>query len=401
MAPNGEWDVLGWRWGVGLPIELFDVDHIVATLAASPGAQIDQMVLGHAGEPVKVMDVVRALCRSGGFFPGTGPTGLFRFARLRMANVSDVATATTVTPLPYTLEWVPREGEGIDVLRGVVGELPWDDGEPYEVNVIGDRELDPPNSLRSALFSKIKGAELDLPYRAKPEDSAADFVSMTTFRALGAPTVRVLVATGSGHGHGDFVKLGDPELADKWFVDSEGTLIDFNSDARWYGLVVGHGRNIGNGTTALTVLMTNWVLNAFPRLRAPSAEVASVASATYTVNNKFSTDDAYQFTNGDKVELWRPDGVRRSGTAASPDVQTVNAAPVEGSGELVLDAAFTTAAQAGDIIRLAHLDDVNGFPETGNSNKISGYLAYVFLADTAETLGPNDIAGHIYGAGQI
>jgi len=78
-----------------------------------------------------------------------------------------------------------------------------------------------------------------------------------------------------------------------------------------------------------------------------------------------------------------------------------------GTNTLTLDAAFTTTPTAGDIIRLAHLDDSNGYPEDGhagvsiNGVTVSCGLAYVYLADTAETISPNDVNGHIYATGQL
>lgn len=409
---NGDYDVLGFQWGLGIPITFFDATSISDLIDASPNAVIDRMVLGWDGERVDWMPVVRNLLRARGFFLGHDEQGRIIFARLRMPSIADLCGNSAVNPIPRELRWQPAEGEGVDQLRGRIGRLPWFDGQPYEANVLGDTELlRPASSFRQGVFGEVKSAELDLPYLA-PKTSKAELgelISLTAFRGQGAPRITIRVNS-STFAIGDMVKVADPQLRDKWFHDPDGNLVTPDDSVRWFGQIVGMQQNLRDSTHTLTILLTNYFGSQFARYRAPSGEIAALFQAGGASTNeyvisatKFYTSDqpATAFTAGDKVELWTAQGTRRSGTAASPDVRTIQASPSLTS-VVKLDSDFTTTAQVGDILRLAKLDDASGYPEDGNplvvidGVTIDCALAYTFLADTSETLATSDIAGHIY-----
>lgn len=407
-SANGDYDVFGWHWGLGMPIEWFAASDISTLLGRTAHSQIDQMVLGWDGEEVNVWEVAQNALRCRGLFIGSDSQGRITFARLKLANIGDKSAADTINPIPPVLKWRPAEGEGIDQIRGRIGETPWDDGQPYQANTLGDTALlNPPDSLRAGLFNEVRAFTLDLPYLqpVDEERESGDLISITAFRGQGAPRVTVR-GNEADYAIGDIVQIGDPQLVGSWFVDPDNNEVTPDGSARWYGQVVGIHRQTKSSAVDLTVLMTNWFVGKFARFRAPSGQVASVSSNVYTLTSgTFSgDDDADTFNVGDKVELWRPDGVRRSGSAASPDVQEITSI---GTDSLTLDAAFSTSAVAGDIIRLAQLDDSDGYPENGHAGvsvdgiSITDDLAYVFLADTAETINPNDDDAHIYALGQI
>lgn len=403
---NGPYDVFGPNWGLGLPISWFAADDIAALLsdALTQASTFDQLVEGWDGEPVDVMKLVRKVLRSRGYFLGYDQQGRGTIARARLADVTDIATATTVTPIPRTLRRVPAVGDGVDRVAGTYGKTPWFDGDRIEVNLLSDYDtLEAPNSLRAGIFADESVLELDLSCLA-PRDLHQENYDLTAFvamRGLALDTLYIRANDPGSIATGDILKVGDPGLRSAWFTDKDGNLIEVDSSARWYGQVVGFQRKPLDGSIDLELVMN---LNEFARLRAPSAVVASVATNVYTCdsNNFLGPDgggtDVEQFTVGDKCEVWTEDGVRRSGTAASPDVQEITAI---GTNTLTMDAAWTTAPSAGDIIRLAHLDDVDGYPESGNTSKINGYLAYVYAADDTDDLGPNDIDAHIYSYGVL
>lgn len=405
VGANGAYDVLGRHWGLGLPIALFDTAFIAAEVARTLGVVVDQMVLGWDGKPVQVWEVVKSLCVSGAFFPGRDSQGRIRFARMRMATIADSCNSTAVSPIPYTLRWKPSEGEGVDQLRGTIGKLPWNDGQPYEANVLGDTELlESPSSIRAGLFSETRSTTLDLPYLTpiSDEGEAGEVVVRTAFQGQGIPMVSIRVHSGT-IGTGDVVEIGDPKLETPWFVDANGQPATPDGSAKWFGQVVGIDPDLGERTAVITLLMTNYYINAFARFRAPSGQVSTHSVAGKTITFTASTfgelNSAQAFSVGDKVELWRPDGRRRSGTKASPDVREITAI---GTTTITLDTFFDAEPTAGDIVRLAHLDTVDGYPVAGHSGVVvSGQavpcdLAYVYAADAAETISPTDAAGHVY-----
>lgn len=414
---NGDYDIFGPHWGLGLPIAWFDTTAITTTLLGSPddaSVVIDQLVLGWDGEAHEAWEVIRSLLRAKGYFPGYTAEGKVTFARARLATVLDTATSTTVTPIPYTLRLVPGEGDGVDRVVATYGKTPWFDGDRIEVNALSDADaLEPPNSLRAGIFASRNSLELDMSVLAPVdlEDEGFNLVSYVAMRGLGLPMLYIRATDPGTIAIGDIVKVGDPGLRTSWFVDADGALVEVDTSARWYGQVVGFKRDLLDGSIDLELAMNS---AEFARVRAPSAVVVSVATATYTVqNNVFKGPlgggtDVEQFTVGDLVELWTEDGTRRSGTAVSPDVQEITGI---GTDTLTLDAAFTTAAQAGDIIRLAHLSTADGYTETGVGTvgwdlsgpaaaiTLASYLPWVYGADAARTLGPNNLDAHIYGFG--
>ena len=206
-----------------------------------------------------------------------------------------------------------------------------------------------------------------------------------------------------GFAHGEFVRVADPGTTEPYFRDLDGVPVRATDVARWYGMVVGKAPESRPGVTGLTVLMTNFLVEDWVRLRAPAAQCTGAnTGASYPVGLSFNLlelDDAAWFEVGQPVELWRPDGVRRSGTSGAHDIQIIDSIT---ANTLVMDGAFTTAAQAGDIIRLAPLNDsISGSAEDGSDLPYVGYVAFVFACAVDGTLGPNDLSGHIYGTGQI
>jgi hypothetical protein len=403
MAGNGDYDIFGPQWGLGLPIGWFDTTSISALLDAplAGGAKIDQLVLGWDGESVDCWEACRMMLRAKGFFPGYSAEGKLTFARARLASVLDIGN-TTVAPLPRTLREESAEGDGIDRLVAIVGKTPWFDGDRIEVNLRSDADvLDPPNSLRNGIFASKNAVELDLSVLAPAdlESAAYQLQAYVAMRGLALTRIYVRANDPGTIDLGDIVKLGDPNLQTSWFTDIDGNRVEIDASARWYGQVLGFKRNLMDGTIDLELRMNT---DEFARVRAPAAVVASDASNVYTCTNTFGGPlgggtDTEQFTAGDEVELWTPDGTRRSGTAASPDVQYVTST---GTNTITLDAAFTTTPTAGDIIRIAHMSDANGFPDS-DSDLVDGYCPYVFAADAARTLGPDDVDAHIYGFGGL
>lgn len=402
---NGPYDVLGPYWGLGLPISWFD-ETAISTLLTAPltgSSVIDQMILGWDGEDVDVWEVVRDLLRPLGYFPGYTAEGKLTFGRARLANVLDTLTATTVTPIPNTLKLVPAAGDGVDRLVATYGATPWFDGDRVEVNVFSDADaLEPPNSLRAGIFADRNVLEMDMRFFAPTSlgEAATGLISFVAMRGLALSTLYIRANDPGTIDIGDIVRVGDPTLRESWFVDADGDPIQIDATARWYGQVVGFRRELMDGSIDLELVMNT---EEFARVRAPSAVISSVASAVYTCEqNNFGGPlgdgtDVEQFQVGDEVEVWSQDGTRVSGTAVSPDVQVITAI---GTNTITLDAAWTTAPSAGDIIRLAHLSTANGFPEA-DSDLVDGYLPYVYSSDDRGLMGPNDIDAHIYGLGII
>jgi len=397
--PNGEWDVFGWSFGCGLPIDWFDVAAIEALLDARETSQsaIDRLVVGWNGEQEDVWPIIQKMLRARGYFIGPTAEGKITFARLRMATVVDADDPTTIAPIPRTLRMQPSEGEGVDRIIGNFEASPWSDGVPFEINILAESDTtEPSNSLRASLFADKTQVELDLSVLTAPEDNAADLVSLAVYRAFGAPLLFIRANDPDNISSGDLLKVSSPNTKKPWFIDADGVLVDAGDEPKWFGQVIGFDRKLLDGSIDLVLLMHNWHHNKFARLRAPSAIIAS-GTTTLTLAAAFSPDgdDAAEFTVDDNVELWQPDGTRRSGTSGAPDVQQITAI---GVNSLTLNAGFTTPPVAGDVLRISNIDD---FPDTGNPAKFASFLAYTYAAELDETLGSNELDSHIYSFGAL
>lgn len=395
--PNGEFDIFGGNWGVGIPAARFDYPAIVALIDATKHVELDQFYAGWDGSEEQAWDLVAMLCREHGFFYGTNTQNKITFAQLRMADIRDAGNSI-VYPIPTDLDQQPSEGEGINQISGEIGATPWSKGVPYSVNVLGARGNSPSSTLRSSTFDGPE-ATLDMTTRLVSgiED---DLISIASNRAYGAPVLTIRVVD-AGFAHGEFVRIGDPGITPAYFRDLDGNEISPEAHPRWFGMVVGKDPDAAAGTTRLTLLLTNWYASRWARLRAPSAQCSDAntgtsypcvpSSLTYMSNPE-------DFEVGMPVELWRPDGVRRSGTSGSHDIQTIASVS---TSEIVLDSAFSTAAQSGDVIRCAPLNDsISGTAEDGSDAPYTGYVAFVFMCADDRTLGPNDLEPHIYATGQ-
>jgi hypothetical protein len=416
---NGPYDVLGPHWGLGMPYSWFDSSSLSALLtgALTKGSAIDQLVLGWDGEEVDAWEAVRTVLRAKGYFPTYTATGLLAFARARLPSVLDLGssdlntTKTSVSPIPYTLRRDPALNEGIDRIVAIVGKTPWFDGDRIEVNTLSDIDaLEPPNSLRQGLFGGNRNElELDLSVLAPRdlETAAYDLVAYAAMRGISSQTIYIRANDPGTIDGGDIIQIGDPGLRENWFRDENGDAIAFDDSAKWFGQVVGFKRNLMDATIDLEVVTSNV---GFTRLRAPSAVFASTpGSNPYTFEAsafgggpKGNGSDAEQFSVDMVVELYNEAGAIASGTVGTPDVQTITA--VSGN-TITLDAAFTTAPIAGDILRLARLGGASatGYPPEGVDVIDGGtdVLAYVWASDDSDTIGQDNDDAHIYGFGAL
>lgn len=397
------YDILGPELGLDCDPEWFDLTDLEATIEATQEIEIDTLIIGWDGEPFSPWAFLEQECRARGMFPVERPTGKISVRIAREAGPAEVlgTAAPTVTALPDTLQWIPSEADGVDIISGRFGELPWRKGRPYSIEMLDWTDPEnpvPQHSRRFGVLAERSVAELDMPTRQSIGLGGEALVGLAAARHIASPAIKIVVED-TGFGHGDFLRLGALDTRGNVLRDTNGETVAVDSSARWVGLCVGKRPFYENETAEIYLKLVNFYLNDFPRFRAPSAVVESVSGGTViTIDaDQFTADDAAEFTTGDPVEVWTRNGQRRSGSAASKDVRTVT---VSDTRELTIPSAFNTAPQAGDIIRLAHLSTASGFPETGNPNLFATEgLPYTYAADASGEIGPNDIEGHRYATG--
>lgn len=400
-----KWDLFVPINGLATDDDWFDDTDITATLDATAGIEIDQYIAGYDGEEIVPWDEFKQLCRAYGFFPAKTNAGQITIKHFRDATIQDVALASSVTAIPFTLEWFPSTADAVDVISGKYGELPWRDGVPYLVqhvkrSTVGDDPV-PARSKRKGLFAQQRELVFDQPTRNAVDQFSSDLAMLAVARSFAAPRIKLKVLD-VGFGHGEFVRIATLPTVKPWIVDNDGTLVRIDTtSAKWIGLVVSKRSNLLEGTADIQLLLTNHGSGRFARYRAPAAVIESFSTTTMTLQqNQFvDTGDGLEFNTGDIVALWSESGFLRS-------TQTKTITGSTAAHSLVMDTAWDVDPVKGDVIRLAELGG-SGYPETGHSNYqagdpidgFDGFLVYTFMADNDDEIGPNNLEGHVYGVG--
>ena len=385
-ADPTNFDVFGPEWGNDDSPDWWDLDDVRATIERTAHLEIDYLLEGWDGTEVRSWEVLKDACLSWGFFPCPTADGRYTIRELRDATVEDVANAPTVRGRPDTLHWQPRRSDSVDVVSGVLGELPWFEGRPYTNRNVDRRGTVPvaTTSRRRGTMAKIKERRRDI--RTIASESLLASMTPRLRPVVAAPRLEI-TADDELFGVGTFVRLESLSARDPWLRDTDGTRVHPSSgDAKWLGLLLGRKQTLERGRADIEMLMTNQD-GRFARLRAPSAVISDGSAApVYAVSPEFSADDAATWKIGNVAEAWSTRGVRRGvrGTVTAIDVD-----------ELTFDTDLQ--AQDGDVIRCAYLG-TGGFPEAGNPNHLDGFLAYTYLGG-AGVVGESALEAHTYGVG--
>lgn len=384
------YDVLGPEWGLAIDPTLFDTSAIDAIVASSPDLEIDRLILGWDGEPVRVMDtIINTLLRPYGFFPTITQAGLLSFARLEPVAI-DIGTAsqsTPLTPVPTALKWRnAREGQFFQA-NAEVGKTPWRDPD----KVIVQRDGSFRDASRRSLFSRNNETSYDFQTVSPSTDRTAviqELISRVVSGKSAAPMVGVTVldsnVTGITYDLGDVITLEAPDIQQAWWIDSSGIRVNLSStNASFIGVIIGREFEIPRLRYSLTLLLLNWSGGELILWRASSAEVVSVATATLTVTQRAfhaSADDTSFFAVGDEVSIWGYDG---SIVDVGPyTVQSLTATTI------VLNTAPT--ASAGNIVRLAR---ANQYSNTAHVSGVTRPWAYFAINGGIASVGDPDVYG--------
>lgn len=391
-----DYNVLGPAWNLGLSTAWFDLTDIKATIERTRHLKIDRLVLGYDGEEVNPWAEFKVWCRTYGLFTCIRSDGRITVREAREAGPEEVFNSPTVTARPHRLHWRPSEGDGVDIISGRYGELPWRRGAPFEVQILDF--TDPANpvpqrSRRSGVLADRNVATIHMPTRSDVGSTAEALNGIAAARQIGAPKLGLRVDD-DGFGHGDFVRLNPLNTDGDVLRDGDGERIAVDDSARWVGVVVMKRPEYEYGRAEIDLHLGNYS-GRFPRFRSATAVIESASTDTMTLEQGVYVeggDDGAEFTVGDKVQIWTSNYARRS-----DEVLTIDAINAH---EIVFTTTPSTAPQPGDKIELAFLNDSTGYPEDGNPALYDG-LAYTFMCDDDNTLGPNDLEGHIFGQGAI
>lgn len=356
---NGDFDVLGVAWGLGLGV--VDITSWAAEIERTPYLAIDHLVLGAGGASVNALQVVQdTLLRPFGYFLAVTVEGLLSTARLGLPTLAAQAAAgagASVYPDgPLALERALGE-QALEVAAQVGGTPGTGDGRAVLLR-------EPSSYTRRSQLGDARRLSYDLqaisPRRLSTvrRGGGALVSALASLLSLGLDTVprlRVRIADHTVTGTaapdlGAWVALSDlGPLQDAWLVDADGERVSDVTGPAWIGMVTGRSWDLSNHTYTLTLLLLGYRTGAYARERAPAAVVFSYNAGTLTIvteDSVFGGDpyDATAFVVGDEVALYE-----RDGRLASFDVRTVTSVSFNA---ITISSAFDTAPSAGRVIGL-------------------------------------------------
>ena len=399
---NTSYDILTERFGLG--IDYLDFTKWTDAIAAYPDLSVDRLLLGWDGESVDVLQEVQAILRVYGFFITVTSTGLLGLARLRLLDIGDVDSVQSTTIYPDgPLQWLRSFGNAAQEVVAIVGGLPWE-----ESSTIVLREAR--RSRRTALLGDARTYDIDLsilsPERVQvsSRESSVLASSLASLLYLGidaAPRLRVRVpdyrmsSTLTSLDLGDIIVIPSVEVEDGWLLDPEGNLVEDGTDVRFYGMLVGRLWDAITHSYTLELVLMNYRVNNYARLRAPAATVdawdgAGLLLTLDGTDYGAGSDPASQFEAGDEVTLWNADGTLYASGFHVVDVPS--------GDELELNAAPSPTPKSGLVLRVAASDVFD------NDSRYSGTkrpFAYAAPADGDFDDVDGDSTSDIYGTNII
>ena len=321
----------------------------------TPGASIDQLVLGWGGADFAPGEEAAKILAGLGVGLGMAQDGRLAAARWRILDLDGLEESAAAPIDPYRdggPAWEDPPASGAALAEVTIGALPWSD--PVRVTVT-DARL----GRRASTLDSSAGSSLDLPYykRSRAPEIARRVAAARSAGAVGLPRVTVRAPDRpAGYDHGAHVALRSLGIESPWLVDpasGEVTELAPGSPAL-AGQIVGRRYVWEAGHYELTLLMTG-ASGSYARRRAPAAVVEDLAAPDVVEIRPAEVGveggDGTAFEVGDEIELcdrWlAPRGP--AGTITSRNNTFLNVTP---------DAALA-GATAGDVIRLAPSADYN------------------------------------------
>ncbi len=356
---NGDFDVLGVAWGLGL--DVVNLESWTKEIERTPYIAIDHLTLGAGGASVNVLQVVQdVLLRPFGYFLAITVEGLLSIARLGLPTLAAQAAAGTGASVypdgPLVLERALGE-QALEVAAQVGGTPGTGDGRAVLLR-------EPSSYTRRSQLGDARRLSYDLqaisPRRLSTvrRGGGALVSALASLLSLGLDTVprlRVRIADHTVTGTaapdlGAWVTISDlGPIQDAWLVDAAGERVNDVTGPSWIGMVVGRSWDLSNHTYTLTLLLLGYRVGAYVRERAPAAVVTSWNAGTLTATVEASTfggapTDPQTFKAGDEVALYE-----RDGRIAGSIVRTVTAVT---ASSITLSGAFDVAPSAGRVIGL-------------------------------------------------
>lgn len=364
---------------------------------------IDSYAVGWEGKPVNVIQRTLDLLTAHGLMLAPRTDGKLSVKDFRPLGADDVPGLSSNTVKPVfdieagadVWEWKPESTFGREILQGEYGFPPTQETSRLQALAIEAQS-------RMTRLEDPSSTELTMTHKSSSDGGPPGSVErilrrQAQFIRARMPTIRFLAddfvrpnGTDRSYDIGDWILLRMPDEVDPPLTyDLDGTPlhpVDAQFDRTFAGMIVARQWNPATNHYILECVLTNYDAG-LKRLRAPAMLCAGSVSGISNEEIQGQTDsfntgehDAQSFTEpassywqGQEVVLVGPN-LAPIDTTTLPTIQDVN------GDTLVLSDGFTQDPTNEDMILLASYDDY----QTSNS---AGYVEYMFLADSNDTLG--------------
>lgn len=317
--PGKRFNILGRKWGLGVPADLIDLDSWLEIIDAADIDPIDQMVLGYDG-PFDFAKVIKdQLLVPAGLYPAMNQEGklaLFRLETFGVDTIVDVMARRAWSWLtPDRIDMNPQVSAAVQSVRAVVGGLPH--VEPDEITTRQVRG----NRSDSTAAAGTSSYEYDLSLYYRNATAAITRFEAAAHRRLRPPPILhcVLPMNHSMHGRGmqggkvpgigSWVIIdGGPETG---MLGPDGERIQMgDADVLFVGILVGRTIKNNNGTVECEVLLVNyWSSGRASRVIAPAGKIIDFDHDSVRLDHTYSAADGTTgFMVGDKVRIWTDNG---------------------------------------------------------------------------------------------
>jgi len=390
-------------------------DRIKALIRATPEYQMNHFVLGWGNSSVDLRRKSREwFLRPWGFDEAPTKNGEVDLVQATTVDADTYDAALSNKIAPVQSDTLNQDSGRSSVIRGAkltVGGLPMEGETPRSAHVV-----DADNDANRAAYLRM-GTDIEFDFSTvKPERLEwvkSIVVDKVAVQSLKIPTVQFELEdwqpNGLDYGIGKAAHLEDIDIEPAWLWDRDGERVsDFSDDVQWTGVFTGQhwlpqrmayamtlyliGRNVGRWR-APTGIIRDWRTSGGSHILTLQGNAA--ADSAYGLS---ATDVSY-FTPGDDVAIWRPDGTYWSGNPATPlEVDSVDT----GAQEITLSNTYWSDPPRFGRVELAGLDSDSsgaGYENQGLNGRFTNVVrAYMFLADTSDTLGDADLEGDQYAA---
>jgi len=354
QADTSRYDVMHPQFSAGLDY-LLDKPSWDAMIAKTSGIEIDDLILGWDGGPVRILEtIIDGVLSAYGFALVMSPAGFLIPIQVGLASIEDFVNAPLLQPLPEYFEWRNIGSDVLDQVVATLGALPWAEGRKVVVNGTSVRT---DVGGRSTRLTDAAKTEYNYPTVSSSNSQTyalSNLLNRLIWRFDGLPQITVRLPATSPLFCGQWVRLDRPDgLITPLLYDLAGNRVEDWTSVMFFGQILSCRPVLDSQFYEVKLILTNYVFGRLAKYRSPACRIKTfLGSGAYLIEgltSDFGTSgsDAFTFNASDQVEVYSKN------LAATFDYRIVVSVTPSGNDAIIqLDSSFGTA-DPGDWIVLA------------------------------------------------